>query len=216
MHYQWFDASDDARTQQVPFNATSRSPDGRLWFASWILQSIDPDHLYFNNVPPPVHIERMIAGRRSYETGSDAKAVVRIPPLVHDLEIDYTALSLIAPSKVLFRYKLDGLDRNWHDATNRRAAFYANLPPGRYRFHVIACNNDGMWNEAGALLDFTVAPTCYQTAWLRVLSAALVLFLLWALYQLRMKQMERQFHVAFEARVDERTRIARELHDTLL
>jgi len=216
VRYQSFDASDGALTGQIPFNAASIAPDGRLWFATGFLQGIDPERLYLNSVPPPVQIEQIVSDQRTFTTDLERSAPVRLPPLVRDLEVDYTALSLIAPSKVLFRYKLDGLDRDWRDAGNRRAAFYTNLPPGNYRFHVIACNNDGVWNDAGTLLDFSIAPAYYQTVWFRTVCALLLVFLLWMLHRLRLRQVEQQFNVALDARVDERTRIARDLHDTLL
>jgi len=93
---------------------------------------------------------------------------MRLPPLVRDLEIDYTALSLVAPEKVFFRYKLEGWDPDWQDAGTRRQAFYSNLPPRSYTFRVKACNNSGVWNEAGSSLDFSVAPAYYQTPWFRL------------------------------------------------
>jgi signal transduction histidine kinase len=132
------------------------------------------------------------------------------------LEIDYTALSFMAPQKVRFRYKLEGHDVNWQEPGTRRQAFYSDLPPRRYRFHVIACNNDGVWNEAGATLDFRVMPAWYQTIWFRISCVGGFVLLLWALYRLRLQQLKRQFNMTLEARVGERTRIARELHDTLL
>jgi len=120
------------------------------------------------------------------------------------------------PQKVRFRYKLEGRDTTWQDPGTRRQAFYSDLRPGKYRFRVIACNNDGVWNEEGATLDFSVAPAWYQTIWFRVSCVGGFVLLLWALYQLRLQQLERQFGMQVEARVNERTRIARELHDTLL
>jgi signal transduction histidine kinase len=122
----------------------------------------------------------------------------------------------MAPQKVRFRYKLEGHDVNWQEPGTRRQAFYSDLPPRKYRFHVIACNNDGVWNEEGATLDFSVAPAWYQTIWFRVSCAGGFILLLWAVYQLRLQQLQRQFNMTLEARVGERTRIARELHDTLL
>jgi signal transduction histidine kinase len=135
---------------------------------------------------------------------------------VRDLTIDYTALSFVAPEKVLFRYKLEGTDRDWQDVGNRRQAFYTNLSPGNYRFRVAACNNSGVWNEAGTFLDFSIAPAYYQTTWFRISCVAAFLVLLWGLYRLRIKELQHQFAIGLEARVNERTRIARELHDTLL
>jgi signal transduction histidine kinase/ligand-binding sensor domain-containing protein len=215
-----FDSSDGVRTRGVlPFYSpqVATSSDGKLWFASNDgVSVIDPRNLPFNKLPPPVHIEQVTADRKDYDVVSDPNANVRLPPLVHDLEIDYAALSFVASEKVIFRYKLEGLDRDWHDAGNRRQAFYSNLPPRNYRFRVMACNNSGVWNEAGTFLDFSVAPAYYQTTWFRVMCGAALLALLWTLYQLRLQQLAREFNAGLEARVNERTRIARELHDSLL
>jgi signal transduction histidine kinase/ligand-binding sensor domain-containing protein len=198
----------------------TKSPDGKLWFATFDgVSVIDPRHLPVNKVPPPVHIEHVTADRKTYWqnlSGDASSSRPRLPPLVRDVMIDYTALSFVAPEKVLFRYKLEGRDRDWQDAGNRRQAFYTNLSPGNYRFRVAACNNSGVWNEAGTFLDFSVAPAYYQTNWFRVTCVAAFLGMLWGLYQLRLHQVARQFNMRLEERVNERTRIARELHDTLL
>jgi signal transduction histidine kinase len=141
---------------------------------------------------------------------------LRLPPLTRDVEIDYTALSLVVPEKVRFRYKLEGRDKDWQEAGNRRQAFYSDLPPRNYRFRVVACNNSGVWNEAGASFDFSVAPAYHQTWLFRVSGVAGFLMLLWVLYQMRVRQVAREYSMHLEGRVSERTRIARELHDTLL
>src|SRR5713101_7623767 len=132
------------------------------------------------------------------------------------LEIDYTALSFVAPEKIRFRVKLEGRDPDWKDVGNERKAFYSDLPPRNYRFRVEACNNSGVWNEAGASFDFSIDPAYYQTAWFRASCLAALLGLLWALYRYRLHQIARQFNARLDERVNERTRIARELHDTLL
>ena len=209
----------------------AKSSDGRIWFLPWDGASVvDPHHLPFNKLPPPVHIDQITADHKTYgvssveapfRAASPAKAglyngPLPLPPLVRDLEIDYTALSFVAPEKVLFRYKLEGWDRDWQDAGNRRQAFYTNLSPRNYRFRVRACNNSGVWNESGASFDFSIAPAYYQTTWFRLSCVAVFLALLWSLYELRRRQLQRQFNAGLEARVNERTRIARELHDTLL
>jgi signal transduction histidine kinase len=141
---------------------------------------------------------------------------VRLPPRIRDLQIDYTALSLTAPEKMQFRVKLEGQEKDWRMPANPRHSHYTNLPPRHYRFRVIASNNSGVWNEQGDMLDFSIAPAFYQTNWFRGLCVAAVLALLWAAYQLRVRQLHQQFEMTLEARVGERTRIARELHDTLL
>jgi signal transduction histidine kinase len=208
-----WDSLDGFLPDHVPFEGAAKSPDGRLWFANGaVLQMIDPAHISRNLLPPPVHIEEVIADRRSYDPGGN----LRLPPITRDLEIDYTALSFMAPRKVRFRYRLEGHDVNWQEPGTRRQAFYSDLPPRKYRFHVTACNNDGVWNEAGATLDFRVMPAWYQTIWFRVSCVGGFVLLLWALYQLRLQQLQRQFNMTLEARVGERTRIARDLHDTLL
>jgi signal transduction histidine kinase len=135
---------------------------------------------------------------------------------VRNIEIDYAAFSLSIPERVLFRYKLEDFDTEWQKPGTRRQAFYNGLGPGKYKFRVMASNNDGVWNEEGETLDFSVPPAWYQTIWFRVSCVACFVLLLWALYQLRLRQLQGQFNMMLEARVGERTRIARELHDTLL
>ena len=209
------DASDGVRSSDVwHFSPKiAKSPDGRLWFANSAgPMTVDPRRLLRNALPPPVQIEQVTADRKSY--GASPRLV--LPPLVHEVEIDYTALSLAAPEKNMFRYQLAGHDRDWQSVGNRRQAFYNDLPPGNYRFRVIASNNSGVWNRQGAELDFSIAPAFWQTTWFRALCAATLVFLLWALYQLRLHQMARAFNTRLEERVAERTRIARDLHDTLL
>ena len=190
-----------------------KTPDGRLWFATTDgVMVLNPRALPHNALPPPVHVERVVADRQSYAPSSR----LNLPPLIRDLEIDYTALSFVAPEKVLFRYRLEGRDHDWQDAGTRRQAFFSDLAPGAYRFRVIACNNSGVWNEQGAALDFSIAPAYWQTNWFRAACVAACLLLLWALYQLRLRQIAQTFNARLEERVAERTRIAREVHDTLL
>ena len=191
----------------------AKALDGRIWFPGEDgLGVIDPRHLPVNHLPPPVAIEQIVADGKTYSTASHSG----LPALSHELEIDYTALSLTAPEKIQFKYKLEGHDADWQDAGNRRQAFYNDLPPRHYRFRVIAANNSGVWNEAGASLDFSIAPAYYQTAWFRALIAVVVLASLAGLYQLRLGYLKHQFQIRLEARVGERTRIARDFHDTLL
>ena len=191
----------------------AKSADGRLWFLPWDgVSVVDPRHISFNNLPPPVHIEQITVDHKTY----DASEQVQLPALVRDLQIDYTGLSLVAPEKVLFRYKLEGFDQDWQDAGTRRLAFYTNLPPRTYRFRVMACNNDGVWNESGAFLDFSIAPAYYQTTWFRLLVISFFVLMLLVVYQLRLQQVARQVRGRMEERLEERERIARELHDTLL
>jgi len=215
-----FDSSDGVRILASGGHFSplvARSSDGKLWFLPWDgVSIIDPRHLPFNPLPPPLDIQKIVADRKTYDAASAAGGRIALPALVRDLEIDYTALSLVAPEKNLFRYRLEGYDTDWEDARNRRQAFYTNLSPGDYHFHLMACNNSGVWNETGTVLDFSVAPAYYQTTLFRLSCVAALLLLLAALYQLRVRQVTRQFNMRLEERVAERTRIARDLHDTLL
>jgi signal transduction histidine kinase/ligand-binding sensor domain-containing protein len=208
--YRTFNSSDG-----VPgsLKGAIQGTDGKLWFIglnefAWV----DPANILTNVLPPPVSIRSVTAN------GSQAASLTNLalPPRTTDLQIGYTALSLAAPEKVRFRYRLEGVDKDWQDAGTRREALYTRLGPGKYHFRVIACNNDGVWNEIGASLNFTIAPVWYQTAWFLTFCALTFLMLLWSLYQLRLRQLKYQFNRTLEARVDERTRIARDLHDTLL
>jgi signal transduction histidine kinase len=192
---------------------SSKAPDGRLWFETGVsVQMLDPDRLYENPLPPPVYVEGVVADHKRF----DATSVVKVPALSRDLEIDYTAPSLSVPQKVRFRYMLEGRDREWQDAGTRRQAFYTDLKPRHYRFRVTACNSHGVWNQTGASLDFVVLPAYYQTWWFRGLGVAAFLAVLGGLYQFRLRQLARQLGIRIEERVNERTRIARDLHDTML
>ena len=211
-----FDASDGVRSRGLQTGFTprvSQSSDGRLWFVNVEgVSVVDPIHLPINTMPPAVRIEQITANQKTF----DASAQIHLPASIRDLEIDYTALSFVAPEKNRFRIKLEGYDRDWQDVGTRRQAFYTNLPPRQYRFRVAAANNSGVWNDAGAALDFTIAPAYYQTMWFRAVGFAGVAALLWALHLLRLRQIASQFDARLQARLNERTRIARELHDTLL
>src|SRR6266403_807243 len=146
----------------------------------------------------------------------DTTNAVRLRPFTRNVQFDYTALSLVEPRRVRFRYKLEGYDSNWQEAGTRRQAFYTNLGPRAYRFQVLASNNDGLWNEAGAVQDFELLPAFYQTEWFRVVALILLLVAGLGIYRLRMWQLTTQMRGRFEERLHERTRIAQELHDNLL
>jgi signal transduction histidine kinase/ligand-binding sensor domain-containing protein len=209
------DVFDGAQPMSTPFRPNaSQSPDGRLWFANEnVVQMIDPAHLDGNPIPPPVHIEQVTADRKIYWqnlSGDASSSHLKLPPLVRDLTIDYTALSLVVPEKVHFRFKLEGQDRDWREVVNDREVQYSNLGPGNYRFRVTASNNSGVWNEAGTFLDFSIAPAYYQTNWFRLLCLAALVVLLWMLYKLRVHSIQQHseqlavINAKLEAQIAER------------
>jgi len=190
-----------------------QASDGKLWFslANGIVW-IDPSHLRKNLLIAPVQVSSVSANGKQYGNPTN----VELPIRTTSLEISYAALSFTVPERIRFRYRLDGVDDGWQDAGSRREAFYTRLSPGHHRFHVIACNNDGVWNEAGATLNFNIAPAFYQTGWFKGLNIVAGLCVLYLLYLLRLRQVTRQVRVRMGERFDERERIARDLHDTLL
>jgi len=220
IHPTVFDSSDGLRARANPGGFSphvTKSPDGQLWFFPLDgLSSIDPARLPLNASPPPVHIEQLKADHLTQRFTSDPKDRLILPPLVRDLEIEYSALSIAAPEKLRFRYMLKGRDHDWTDAGTRRQAFYNDLQPGNYHFLVSASRNSGVWNQAGAALDFKVPAAYYQTRWFQAACLLAFVITLAMLYQFRLRQLARHFRIRTEDRVSERTRIARDLHDTLL
>ncbi len=215
VHYDLFNLQDGLpgrpAVQLLPLLA--KTGDGRIWVATANgIAYADPRRMPRNLVPPPVRVERLTVNGKEI-AAADGLA---LPRGSNDLEIDYTALSLTIPERVRFKYKLEGYDSDWKDVGGRRQAYYGGLGPRNYRFRVIAANESGVWNEAGAKFDFSIAPAYYQTRWFQ--AACIVAFLasLWGLYRLRLRQFAREFHAQLEGRADERLRVARELHDTLL
>jgi ligand-binding sensor domain-containing protein/signal transduction histidine kinase len=188
--------------------AAWKGRDGRLWFATIKgLAVIDPDaEVERPSTPPPVLIEEIGANRNHY-TVPETATVLKIPPGRGDVEIHYTGLSLDVPERVRFRYKLEGRDPDWVDADNRRSIYFSNLQPGKYRFLVTACNRDGLWNQAGAELDFVLAPHFWQTWWFKVFLLVATAAAAYAIYRFRanrFRQIERL-----------RMRIAADLHDDI-
>ncbi len=199
------------RTSGEPAAAGS---DGVLWFVTTNgVARVDPRRIARNPLPPPVVVRWVIADDKAY---SPHDAPVALPALTRTIRIDYSGLSLSIPERVQFRYRLEGWESEWHDADTRRTAFYTQLGPGTYGFRVIASNNDGVWNETGATLAFTVAPAWFQTLSFKVLVGLSIGVLLLLLYRIRVRQVSAALGARFDARLAERTRIARELHDTLL
>jgi len=185
-----------------------RSSDGKLWFATIKgIAIIDPERIKFNQQPPPVTIEEI----RIDDQPVPASSRIELSPGKTRFDFFYSAPSFVAPEKVRFKYRLEGFDRDWVDAGSRRSAYYTNLRPGNYRFQVIACNNDGVWNQTGAAFGLYLKPYFYQTYWFYGLCLLLMALLAWQLYRLRVRRIQAQFGAVLA----ERTRIAREIHDNL-
>lgn len=185
-----------------------KTSDGRMWFATIRgLATIDPENIPLNTSPPPIAVEQISIDNQSLALNQK----LTLPPGSSRLDFYYTALSFIAPENVRFKYKLEGFDDNWIDAGARRVASYTNLRPGNYTFRVIAANNDGVWNESGAAVEFYLQPRFYQTYWFYLLCVLLLAVAAWQLYRLRVKRMAFEFRAVLA----ERNRIAREIHDNL-
>ncbi|WP_199100601.1 sensor histidine kinase [Dyella sp. ASV21] len=185
----------------------------RLWFLTnqgptWT----DPRRMDSNPLPPPVAILEAIANGEHYPSGR----AIQLPRGTSNLQINYTAASLAVPDRVRFRYRLDGVDKDWQDAGTRREAFYSNLSPGRYRFRVIAANDDGVWNTLGATTVIAIAPWFFQTRWFYAACALALIALATGLFVWRMRLASERAHLQLMERMSERERIAREIHDTLL
>jgi signal transduction histidine kinase/ligand-binding sensor domain-containing protein len=188
--------------------AALRLADGELWFATLKgIARVDPEHMPVNRVPPQVALERVSVD----DVPQAGRAALTVAPGHSHYEFDYAGLSFVAPQKVEYRYLLEGFDHAWVDAGPRRAAYYTNLPHGRFTFHVMACNNDGVWSDAAATTVLTIEPHFYQTLWFEALAGLALIGLGWAAWRRRLLGVERQY----EAVLGERTRIAREIHDTL-
>jgi ligand-binding sensor domain-containing protein len=187
------------------YPVAQKARDGRVWFCTLRGAAVvDPSHLAVNRVPPAVHIEQVGVDKRTFHTRS-----VSAPPGAGDLEIRYTGLSYAAPDKVTFKYKLEGYDRDWTLAGSRRVAYYTNIPPGPYRFQVVAANGDRVWNVQGASVDLELAPHLHQTLAFRlgavgVLALGAVGAHLWRLRALQARERELQRRVQ-EALADVKT-----------
>ena len=186
---------------------------GRLWFAlTRGLSVADPARVDERGLPAVTFVEQLTADGAPI----DARDPIRIPSSRRRIAISYAGLSLSVPERVRFRYRLDGFDREWSDPVAQRQAVYTNLAPGPYRFRVVASNGDGVWNGAEAALPFEIEPLLWQAAWFQFSAVACAGLAGWGLYRLRVRQVARRLNARFEERLAERTRIAQELHDTLL
>ena len=172
-----FGAADGLHSRETAANSHPsawQSSDGLLWFATPKgLVEVDPAHFPVNTLPPPIALERFQVDD-VVQPLHGADSWLRVAAGHAHFEFDYAGLSFVAPQKVRYRYMLEGFDHGWTEAGARRAAYYTNIPPGRYTFRVQAANNDGLWNTGGAALSFELRPHFYQTIWFYVLLLAAV------------------------------------------
>lgn len=220
-----YDVSDGLQSNEFS-TGCYRATDGEMFFGgSDGFNAFFPENIRDDPYVPPVVITSLRIFNKPVPSGSKS-ALKRAIPYVDSLTLSYrdnvfslefAALSYANPQKNRYRYRLENFDTAWNEVSSKqRRATYTNLDPGRYVFRVQASNSDGVWNEQGASLTIIITPPWWSTTWFRALGAAFVLTLLWAAYQLRMQQVRHQFEITLDARVSERTRIARDLHDTLL
>ncbi|MBB5062505.1 sensor histidine kinase [Granulicella mallensis] len=196
-----------------PLPSAIQGSDGRLWFSvDGGLVSLDPKQLRTPPAAPPITIQSVSADDKNYEPDHQ----LTFPAHTSSVRIEYAAISLSDPDAVRFRVRLQETDANWHEVSTASPVMYRNLPAGHYHFAAAASDINGKWSDELAIVDFSILPAWYQTIWFRAIVVVASLLVLWIVYQFRLQQLERQFQMALDVRVDERTRIARDLHDTLL
>jgi ligand-binding sensor domain-containing protein/signal transduction histidine kinase len=187
---------------------------GRIWFSTNRgLSFVDPASAKFRSAPALVRVNELYADGRQIKL---APPDIRVPAPHHRITLAYTGLSLAVPTRVRFKYRLDGFDQHWTEPTSSREATYTNLEPGHYVFRVIAGNSEGVWNSAEATVPFEIEATLWQTTWFQLCVVLIIVLALVAFSRLRMRKLGGQLKLRFEERLAERTRIAQELHDTLL
>jgi signal transduction histidine kinase/ligand-binding sensor domain-containing protein len=209
----YLDGLVSAPEQIRPLPSVVKTSDGRIYFATrssavWI----DPCHLLRNTTRPTVDVQSVNADGNTYDRPKE----LHLKANVDNLEIRYTAPSLLIPERVHFRYFMEGLDKRWTDAGSRRLALYSRVPPGKYVLKVIASNDEGLWSEGPSTAIIDIPPSFIQSIWFEIICVLVILLLLWLVYVLRFRQVNAQIRTRLYERVAERERIARELHDTLL
>jgi signal transduction histidine kinase/ligand-binding sensor domain-containing protein len=213
VHSKMYDSWDGARANRAPFGGAAGTPDGRLWFANVdTLQMFDTRGNEATQPSPPVYIEEVTADGHRFSMVDP----VRIPPLTHTVTFKYTAPSFSAPQRLLFRYKLEGFDKQWNVVGTRREAIYTQLPPGTYRLLVAASNSEGVWNSPNASVGLVVDPALYQRLWVRVMFVCALIILGWLIFKSRVRAAATRMSVRHAARLAERERVARQIHDTFL
>jgi ligand-binding sensor domain-containing protein/signal transduction histidine kinase len=193
--------------------SVAKDLDGDIWFSLNVgLSVVHPNRASHELPPAAARIENVLVDGNPIAL----QGTVRIPSTQRRLVIDYSALCLVGADRLRFRYRLDGFDHSWSEPVVSRQAIYTNLGPGSYQFRVAASNSDGLWNGSEASVPFRIEPAIWQAWWFQLSSVLCLAGFTWLLYRLRLHHLARQFDMRVEERTAERTRIARELHDSLL
>ena len=211
----WFGKADGMISTQCSIGAPNMAlaSDGKLWVATVQgLAMLDLPHLSFDSAKPVIFVEDVTVGRTRQPAGRE----LVLAPGTHHVELHFDSISLASPEKIRFQYRMDDVDPVWLEADNSLTAVYTNIPVGTHAFRIRACNSAGAWDRSGISFPVTQEPYFYETGWFRLLAVTAFVVILTGAYRLRLHQIRAQTNARLDERVLERTRVARELHDTLL
>jgi signal transduction histidine kinase/ligand-binding sensor domain-containing protein len=216
LDYEAFSIADGLATARAssPSRSMALTANGVLWIATGKggLARLDLSHLPITNAKPSIYLTDVMIGRNTQQPGHE----VVLPPGTSHLEIYFAAVEVSSPEKIRLQYRLDGVDSEWLDAGPSPRAVYNTLPAGTRALHIRACNRNGVWDRQGVVFTVTQQPFFYQTRWFIAAMLALGVFLVFMIYRLRVRQISRSISARFDERLAERTRVAREIHDTFL
>ncbi|HET9710989.1 MAG TPA: two-component regulator propeller domain-containing protein, partial [Pyrinomonadaceae bacterium] len=197
----------------IGYPSLALTRDGKLWMATVQgLAMLDLPRLPRTDRKSAIYMKEFTVGRNQQLPGQQ----LVLPAGTSHVELNFDAIEITSPEKIRMQYRLDGVDSEWLDVAPPGHAVYSTIPPGTHAFHIRACNRDGIWDRAGMVYLITQQPFFYQTIWFRLAMIATGLLLVFGLYRLRLRQATVRLNARFDERLAERTRIARELHDTLL
>jgi ligand-binding sensor domain-containing protein/signal transduction histidine kinase len=213
--YAWFGRTDGMASTQCSVGTPNMAlaADGKLWVSTVQgLAMLDLPRLHFDSAKPVIFVEEVTVGRESQLAGHE----LVLPPGTHHVELHFDSISLASPEKIRFQYRMDDVDPLWLEADNSLTAVYTNIPVGTHAFKIRACNSNGVWDRSGISFAVTQKPYFYQTAWFRLVAVTAFVVILTGAYRFRLHQIRAQMNARLDERVLERTRVARDLHDTLL